>query len=149
MVLIATLLSVAVIFAVMVASMCYEDRCIKREAKSTTMKVTKSTTESGPSLIAPIAERELTKSYSAYHQLKKKQSQHQIKTPSSPKERPNGGVRYVRMSSDPSSPLLSNDSLATANSPAHAAAAASNGNTVTRTEISLADLAMSASYEQL
>lgn len=136
-VVIVTLLSTTTVFAVMVLSMCYEDRCMKVEDKTMKMKVKKSQdmTE-GPSLLTPIAEREFASSYSSFHQLRKKhmQSGHKLRTGTPPAS---SDVRYVLLPSEPGSPLPSNG---VTGSPVHESR---TGVTVTSADTSLADLSES------
>ena len=73
LILVVAFLSTTIIFSVVVLCVYCEDRRMKMENKLVEPKRLKP--PKGPSLLTPIAEKEIASSYSAFHQLKKKHMQ--------------------------------------------------------------------------
>lgn len=130
-ILIMALFSTATVFLVVVISVCSEDKVMRMDDKQTKIKI--EAQKKGPSLLTPISEKKFTSSYSSLHQLKKRHMQEpnsgqatlKAGTPLMNKEATQHGNVQLSPLPEPGSPVTM---------------FGSDTNTVTHTEITLADL---------
>lgn len=69
-ILIVALFSIATVFAVVVISICCEDKFIRMDDKKTNLKI--EARKEGPSLLTPIPDKKFSNSYASFHKLKKR-----------------------------------------------------------------------------